>query len=307
MKGAGGTNTGNEWARDRSWRLTLAMREKPANCERLIARIAGRQHGVVSSGQLRAAGIDKSGISRRVRAGRLHRLHRGVYAVGHTRLSFEGCCLAAALACGQDAVVSHRSAAAVWRMLPPLAVPIDVTIPTDVGRESRGGITIHRSSTLIAGFVTRRSAVPVTRPARTLRDLHRAVPRAVHQRAVRRALDLRLITTPDLGAEPDLTRSELERLFLRLCRRHRFPSPEVNARVGSYEVDFLFRGASVIVETDGFRHHGNRVAFESDRARDAELQATGFRVLRFTYRQVRDESRSVAASLRPLLQGPLAA
>jgi very-short-patch-repair endonuclease len=138
-------------------------------------------------------------------------------------------------------------------------------------------------------------------------DLRRVVPRELHQRAVRRALDLRLITTHDLEGEPDLTRSELERLFLSLCRRHRFPTPEVNARVGLYEVDFLFRGASVIVETDGFRHHGHRVAFESDRARDAELQALGFRVLRFTYRQVRDESRSAAASLRALLHGSLAA
>ncbi len=116
-----------------------------------------------------------------------------------------------------------------------------------------------------------------------------------------------MIAEADLDAEPDLTRSELERLFLALCRRHRFPSPEVNARVGSYEVDFLFRGASVIVETDGFRHHGNRAAFESDRARDAELQGLGFRVLRFTYRQVRNEPATVVASIRSLLHGSLVA
>jgi very-short-patch-repair endonuclease len=283
------------------------MGEKLAKGDLVIARIASRQHGVVSTDQLRAARIGRQGIFRRIEAGRLHRLHRGVYAVGHPRLTFEGRCLAAALALGDRAVVSHRSAAFIWRLLPSGDGLIDVTLPTDSGRARRPGIRIHRSHTLIAGVTTRRSAVPVTRPARTLRDLHRIVPPALHQQAVRRALDLRLVEEADLEREPDLTRSELERLFLRLCRRHRFPSPEVNARVGSYEVDFLFRGASVIVETDGFRHHGNRVAFESDRARDAELQARGFRVLRFTYRQVRDESRAVAASLRPLLQAPLAA
>jgi very-short-patch-repair endonuclease len=94
---------------------------------------------------------------------------------------------------------------------------------------------------------------------------------------------------------------ELERLFLRLCRRHRLPGPEVNARVGGYEVDFLWRAHSLIVETDGFRHHGTRVAFESDRARDAQLQALGFWVLRFTYRQVLESPEVVVASLRSVL------
>jgi very-short-patch-repair endonuclease len=283
------------------------MGEKGANSDRLIARIAERQHGVVTTSQLWRAGITKDGVSGRLRAGRLHRLHRGVYAVGHTKLSFEGRCLAAALACGGGAVVSHRSAAAIWRMIPSAPGPVDITFPTAAGRKRRAGIAIHRSSTLIAGATTRRSNVPVTRPARTLRDLRRAVPQPLHQQAVRRALDLRLVDEASLGREPDLTRSELERLFLRLCRRHHLPSPEVNARLGPYEVDFLWRDAAVIVETDGFRHHGQRVAFESDRARDAELQALGFRVLRFTYRQVRDESRSAAASLRALLHGSLAA
>jgi very-short-patch-repair endonuclease len=192
-------------------------------------------------------------------------------------------------------------------MLPSGPGPIDITLPTDAGRKSRAGITIHRSSTLIAGVTTLRSAIPVTRPARTLRDLHRTVPQPAFQRAVRRALDLRLITSADLAQDPDLTRSELERLFRGLSRRFRIPLPEVNAKVGRYEVDFLWRERSVIVETDSFRHHGHRAAFESDRARDAELQAIGFRVLRFTYRQVTEEHSAVVAALRALLaQSPLA-
>lgn len=307
MKGREPGEHRDEGARARSWRLSCHMGNQPAKCDLVIARIASRQHGVVSSAQLRAAGISKVAASKRTNAGRLHRLHRGVYAVGHTRLTFEGRCLAAALACGESAVVSHGSAASLWRLIPAGDGPIDITLPTDAGRESRPGIRIHRTSTLIAGLTTRRSAVPVTRPARTLRDLRRVVPPALHQQAVRRGLDLRLIDEADLQREPDLTRSELERLFLRLCRRHRFPSPEVNARVGPYEVDFLWRERGVIVETDGFRYHGNRGAFESDRVRDARLQSLGYRVLRFTYRQVCDRSAEVVCSLNPFLsQSPLA-
>src|SRR3954470_15069542 len=100
-----------------TWRLTRGMREKPAGSDHLLSRIAARQHGVVTAAQLERVGIDKDRVTRRVKAGRLHRLHRGVYAVGHTRLSFEGRCMAAVLALGDGAAVSHRSAAAVWGML----------------------------------------------------------------------------------------------------------------------------------------------------------------------------------------------
>jgi very-short-patch-repair endonuclease len=122
----------------------------------------------------------------------------------------------------------------------------------------------------------------------------------VYREAVRRALDLRLISSSELGPGPDVTRSELERMFISLCRRRRFPQPEVNTRIGPYEADFLWRDRRLIVETDGIRHHGNRAAFESDRGRDAFLQSRGYRVLRFTHRQVLDRSPVVAA-LRPLL------
>jgi very-short-patch-repair endonuclease len=215
--------------------------------------------------------------------------------------------MAATLALGAGAVVSHQSAAALWGMLKPPGGPIHSTLPDGGGRKRRPGVTIHRSRTLIAGFSTRRHGIAVTKAARTLRDLHRIVAKPDFQRAVRRALDLRLITEADLDREPDLTRSELERLFLRLCRRHRLPAPEVNARLGQYEVDFLWRDRGLIAETDGFRHHGNRAMFEADRLRDARLQSLGYRVLRFTYRQVCDASPDVAATLRRFLgQSPLA-
>ncbi len=208
--------------------------------------------------------------------------------------------MAAVLALGRSAAVSHQSAAALWRLLPPRDGPIHITLRGVNGRKGRPGITIHRSHTLIAGVTTRHNGIAVTRPGRTLRDLRRSVPQQVYRAAVRKALDLRLISSNDIGPDPDLTRSELERIFLSLCRRHRLPQPEVNARVGPYEVDFLWRDRGLIVETDGFRHHASRVAFESDRARDARLQSRGYRVLRFTYRQVLNRSPVVAA-LRPLL------
>jgi predicted transcriptional regulator of viral defense system len=203
------------------------MREEPAESEQLFAKIAARQHGVVSSRQLHRTGIDKDAATRRLKAGRLHRLHRGVYAVGHTRLTFEGRCMAAALALGDRAAVSHRSAAALWGMLPPHGGAIELTLPGDSGRERRKGITVHRSATLTAGVVSRRRGIRLTKPSRTLRDVRRVVPEPVFRSAVRRALDLRLIRSSGLS-ERDLTRSELERLFLRLCRRHHLPQPEVN-------------------------------------------------------------------------------
>jgi very-short-patch-repair endonuclease len=186
-------------------------------------------------------------------------------------------------------------------MLLPSPGPIEVTVPSGAGRDRRRGIIVHRSTTLGSELVTRRNGVPLTCPARTLQDLRAVLSPESLQKATRKALDLRLDVTSALDAEPDLTRSELERLFLRLCRRHGLPDPEVNARVGSYEVDFLWRDLSVIVETDGFRHHASRAAFESDRARDARLQARGYRILRFTYRQVREAPRSVVASLRGVM------
>lgn len=267
----------------------------------MVARIAARQHGVVSVEQLRAARLDKRATSRRVQSGRLHAVHRGVYAVGHTKLSFEGRCMAAVLALGEGAVVSHQSAAALWGMLKPHSGPIHITLPGDSGRRPRCGITIHRSHSLIAGVSIVRNGIRVTKPARALRDMHRTVSDGTYRGAVRRSLDLRLISTDQLRSDEHLTRSELERLFLALCRRHRLPQPEVNARAGPYEVDFLWRTQGLIVETDGFRHHGDRSAFERDRARDAHLQGLGYRVLRFTHRQLTDDRSAVVAALRSLL------
>ena len=295
---------GNEGERDGSWRLIHLVGEKGAKTDRAIARIAARQHGVITTAQLRDAGLGDQGISKRTKVGTLHRLHRSVYAVGHRKLTFEGRCTAAVLALGEGAAVSHRSAAALWGMLKPHSGPIDVTVPGDGGRRKRRGITVHRSSTFRAGVWILRDGIRVTKAARTLQDLHRVVSEETYRSAVRRALDLRLISSDQLRSENELTRSKMERLFRSLCRRHRLPQPEVNARVGGYEVDFLWRDQRVIVETDSWRHHGDRATFESDRARDAHLQSLGFRVLRLTWRQIRDTPASVARTLRALVGRP---
>src|SRR4051794_33562678 len=208
--------------------------------------------------------------------------------------------MAAVLALGKKAAISHQSAAAIWGMLKPHSGPVHVTVAGNGGRKQRRGIRVHRSDSLIADFVTRRNSIALTKPKRTLRDLRRTAPQPVFRRAVRRALDLRLIASLDLRSADELARSELERRFLALCRR-RLPMPEVNARVGPYEVDFLWRAQRVAVETDSWRHHGDRSAYERDRVRDAHLQRRGYRVLRVTHRALTRDGSAVVAALRSLL------
>jgi very-short-patch-repair endonuclease len=233
-----------------------------------------------------------------VRAGRLHRVHRGVYAVGHRRLSNEGRWMAAVLACGEEAVLSHFSAAALWRMLKPADGPIHVTLPHTNGRSKRKGIRIHRSTVLLPRHTTSELNIPVTDPTRTLEDLRRSVSPDLYRRARREAEFLRL---PLGNVESDGTATELEARLLAVCRRHRIPKPEVNVPVGPYIVDFLWPDHRLVVEVDGWEGHGSKSAFEDDRARDARLTSLGYRVLRFTWRQLNDEPGEVAAILRQLL------
>jgi predicted transcriptional regulator of viral defense system len=179
------------------WRLPTYVGGQRANSDpdAVIARLAARQHGVVSVPQLDAAGIRERGRLRRVQSGRLHRIHRGVFAVGHPGLSKAGGWMAAVLASGQTAVLSHTSAAELWGMLrsrrPPSPAGVDVdvhvTIPNEAGRRKRQGIVIHRSRTLNPKQVIRRLAIPVTTPIRTLRDLRRTLPQPQFAAALRQA------------------------------------------------------------------------------------------------------------------------
>jgi hypothetical protein len=282
------------------------MSDQAARPEQLIAGIAGRQHGVVSSSQLRAAGLDRSQTSKGVRKGRLHPVHHGVYAVGHPGLSQEGRWMAAVLACstkGRPAFLSHRSAAVLWGLLPPSNAAIEVTVREYGGRNRRTGIRVHRSAILVPSDTDRRRGIRVTTPARTIFDLERAprrwrIPRSYLRQAVRQAA----VSGYGLATNsPDRTRSELEGLFLALCKRAGMPLPEVNVKVAGFEVDFLWRQFALVVETDGYRFHRGDVAFEDDRRRGLILRQNGFEVLRLSHRQITKEAGLVTKALHARL------
>lgn len=272
------------------------MRAKVDRPDASIEPIASGQHGVVSRRQLLDAGFSEAGIGRRVEIGRLHRIHRGVYAVGHKGLSHEGRWMAAVLACGEGAVVSHRSAAHLWGLLKPENGLIDISIPGAPGRSKRDGIRLHRCQSLAPTLTTRRRDIPVTKPARTIADLRQVVSPAELRQAIRQTEVLGLDAGIDVPSER--TRSELEHLFLALCRRHCLPLPEVNVRIAGLLVDFAWPDRRLIVETDGYRFHRGRAAFENDRTRDLRLRQIGFDVVRLSYRQVLDRPEQVASVLR---------
>lgn len=280
-------------------------------------------HGVVSRAQLLSAGLSRRAIEHRLVRGRLYPIHRGVYAVGDPRLSRLGTWAAAILACGRGAALSHLSAAALWKLLPDQPGAVHVSVPRRAG-QSRPRLVIHRSSTLTDQEVTIHQGIRVTTPQRTVIDISELLP----QRRLARALDeadaagllgagdidamlasaigrrgqlaLKQIAT-EHGLGSTLTRSELEERFLALCSESGLPRPRVNIRLEDMEVDFFWPRQGLVVETDGRRHHGTRDAFERDRARDQRLTAAGYRVVRFTYRQVLGETAVTVHMLRRLL------
>jgi putative AbiEi antitoxin of type IV toxin-antitoxin system/uncharacterized protein DUF559/transcriptional regulator with AbiEi antitoxin domain of type IV toxin-antitoxin system len=286
-----------------------------------IARLAVRQHGVVALRQLAALGVTQRAVSHRAAAGRLHRIHRGVYAVGHPRLTRHGHWMAAVLAAGPGAALSHASAAALWDIRATAATRIDVSVSAAGGRAKRPRVRVHRASTLKHDEVTDHHAIPVTTPARTLLDLAASLPRRALERALDQAeilelFDLSALTAlasthaGERGAKAltralmeheagtTVTRSELEECFLALCVEHGVERPRPGARVAGLEVDFLFPTRRLVVELDGYRYHRTRSAFERDRERDAILAAAGLRTLRFTHRQLTRRPQSVLAALR---------
>jgi len=283
--------------------------------ERGVTAIAARQHAVVSGAQLAAAGLDRHALAHRVAEGWLRRLHRGVFLVGTVEPPLAGA-MAATLACGDDAVLSHHSAAVLWGLCAPAAGAMHVSV---VGRNLRGppGVVIHRIRDLHPADATRHDGIPVTSPARTLLDLATQLPNRELARAVEEAQVRRLVTDRSLNeqfsryprhrgagrlreaarTEPTLTRSEAERRLIELIRAARLPEPRANARVGRYEVDLLWPEQRLVVEVDGYAFHSTRAAFERDRRRDADLQAAGYRVIRVTWRQIAEEPEAVVATL----------
>jgi Transcriptional regulator, AbiEi antitoxin/Protein of unknown function (DUF559) len=293
--------------------------------DRAIAALAARQHGVISLEQLEELGLTAGAVKHRIGAGRLHRLHVGVYAVGHRALSGRGHRLAAVLACGRDAVLSHRDGAALWEVRFTARTRIDVTVPRAHAR-SQPGIDVHRVRSLHPEDCTVRDGIPVTTVARTLLDLAEVVrPREV-ERAFDEAERLGLLDLVALEAvcrrargrrglkvlrplvadrRPSMqdTRSPLERIFLPFCRDHGIPLPATNVEVAGLLVDAVWPAQRLIVELDGYEFHGKtRSAFEADRVRDATLQLAGYRVVRITWRRLEREPDAVASLLHELLR-----
>jgi very-short-patch-repair endonuclease len=295
--------------------------------DRRIASLAAEQFGVVARAQLRELGLTESAIARRVDAGRLHRVRRGVYAVGHPVLGQHARWLAAVLSCGPGAVLSHASAGALWGLRPSDAVYIDVTV-SGPSRRRGAGLRVHRASRLAPSEVATNAGIPVTSAARTILDLaatlhdDRAIERALDRAEVLRVTDVKALLSL-AAAHPGhhgagrlrralaehtpgttVTRSDLEERMLALCRTRGLPNPRVNHVVAGLEVDFLFAAQRLVVEADGWAYHRSRAAFERDRERDAALALAGHRVLRFTDRQVEREPGTVAAAIAAALSAP---
>ncbi len=294
-----------------------------APVDRAVADLAARQHGVVGRRQLRALGLGDDAIDHRHAAGRLHRIHRGVYAVGHAVISQEGRWAAAVLAAGDGAVLSHASAGELWELLETAPRRVEVIAPRQVAHPA---IRAHLGR-LAPDEVSECRGIPVTTVARTLLDLAGELPvhrleRAAEEAERRRltggaGLDVLLDRHPgrkgaaalrriaESGRLDRVTRSDLEARFLSLLDAAGLPKPRVNMRVRAggraYELDCAWPHARVAVELDGHAYHSTRAAFERDRARDRALQAAGWRVIRVTWRQLRDEPEAVLADLRRLL------
>lgn len=295
----------------------------------LLAELAEAQHGVVAIWQLYVLGFSAREVERRLEAGRLHRIYRGVYAVGHAKLTERGRWMAAVLRFGPDALLSHRSGAGLRSLLPDGRAIIDVTVP---GRSRRplAGVRLHQPRSLHPADLDAHDGIPTTSVPRLLLDIAATEPKRLLERAFeaaerQRVLDTRavreligrahghsgrqaLIALTAAVGEPDHhTRSRLERRLLKHCRAAGLPEPAVNVWVEGYEVDMLWADAKVIVELDGWEFHRTRMAFERDRARDVRLQLAGYRVLRFTWRQLETEPDAVVAAVRAALGASLAA
>jgi Protein of unknown function (DUF559) len=290
--------------------------------DRGIAELARRQHGVVAYRQLIGLGFGRGGIRHRVQMGRLHRLHEGVYAVGHPLVSVHGRWMAGVLACGPGSVLSHRCAAALLGIRPSSRFVVDVTTPC-ASRQNRPGIEVHRTRRLDPEDRGAEDGIPITTVARTLLDLAEVVPpndvvRTIEATERLRLFDLRAVedvvarNPGRRGLRPlgraleayrptPVMRSELERRFLDLCDQGGLPRPVVNGMVAGLEVDAAWPGAGLVVELDSRTFHGTHEAFERDRVRDATLQVAGYRVVRLTHMRMEREPEAVLRTVQLLL------
>jgi very-short-patch-repair endonuclease len=279
--------------------------------QRTVWTIADDQHDVITHAQLAALDYSDPAIKHRVKRGRLHPIFRGVYAVGRKRLTQEGRWMAAVLAYGDDAALSHDSAAALWRLAKGPTDPIHVSVLSQ--RRSRNGIVVHRRRELNA---VRRDGIRVTTPAQTLIDVAPIWPQSKLEQAIGEA-DLRglvglraLRTAATKAGRPGaafrsvidrltfrVTQSELERAFLRLLADAQLPMPDTQQRFGKTRVDFYWPEIRLVVDSDGAQFHANAVQQQADRKRDQAHIRAGRTPLRITHTQVFYEPAETAALL----------
>ncbi len=279
-----------------------------------VLAVAAEQHGVVTRAQLLGLGLTSDAIDHRLRKGRLHRVHRGVYAVGRPQLTRHGVLLAAVLSCGPGAALSHAAAAELWGIR--RRGPIEVTVPAGAMRR-RPGLRVHRSALSPTDRASRHS-IPVTAPARTLVDLAIRLSPPQLEAAVNEADKLDLVDPerlriavagmsgrPGVGPlrelldrhELRLTDSELERRFLPIARRAGLPPPLTQCRVSGFRVDFFWPELGLVVETDGLRYHRTPAQQSRDRVRDQAHARAGLTPLRFTHDQIAHRAADVQQTL----------
>jgi very-short-patch-repair endonuclease len=294
--------------------------------------VATAQGGVVSLDQLRDEGVSRQVAAERAEASVLHRVHRGVYAVGHRSISRATHLRAALLACGEGAVISHATAAAFWGLYDEWPQLTDVTVPVEAGRKI-DGIRCRRCRYPLEEEITIRHGVCCTTVARTLVDLagiwstsslRRAVGRAaflkqldvdaldlaIHNAKRRRGMRILSAIAGDWrtkdGSLPDV-RSDFEALALPQLMRIGLLRPETNVRMvlegEVLEVDFLWEKQRLVVETDGGGTHETPAAFQQDRHRDQLLVAAGYRVMRVTWKQMHSNLEGVVSRISRALKG----
>jgi hypothetical protein len=291
--------------------------------DKRLAELAARQHGVVSIRQLtQSLGYSRNAVSRAVARGRLHRLNTGVYAVGHTNLTRHGECLAAVLACGPGALLSHVSAAWLWDLTTAAPLPASVTAPRH--RRPRPPLRLHEARSLTAEDRTLREGIPVTALPRTLLDLAATVRFSWLERMVERSEELglfdlrpvedllmrtvghhghkRLCSAIALYKPSSFTRSGLEERFLGLCIESGLPQPRTNFVEAGFELDCYWPEYRFAVELDLFETHGTRAAFERDRLRQEDLLLVEIGMTRVTGPRLEREPEKVIRRVRRLLE-----
>jgi predicted transcriptional regulator of viral defense system len=295
----------------------IHLASTPRTSDGSVRDVAERQWGVISRSQLLACGLSEARVARWIETGRLQRIHPSVYAFGHRALKIEGMLQAALLYAGPRAVLSHTTAAWWWQLIP--AEPARIHVSSADRHRSLRNVRVHRPRR--PQRVLHRG-LPVTTVARTMLDLAAVLPfpqlrRAVAEAEYLRLLDLRKVeqilgrgrpgssalrrALEDFNPDLALTLSVLEERFIELCESNGIPLPEVNEKVQGFTVDALWRERNLIVELDGHRAHATPTAIERDRHRELALRASGYRVLRYTWKQVTSQPDLVASDLRRAL------